>query len=43
MGGQQPNFYGGGGLGTGMSNSLYGQQPQQQMGAYMPRNGSPSY
>ena len=33
MGGQQPNLYGGGGLGTGMSNSLYGQQ-QPQMGAY---------
>lgn len=42
MGGQQPNLYGGGGLGTGMSNSLYGQQ-QPQMGAYMPRNGSPTY
>lgn len=34
MGGQQPNLYGGGGLGTGMSNSLYGQQQQPQMGAY---------
>lgn len=42
MGGQQPNLYGGGGLSTGMSNSLYGQQ-QPQMGAYMPRNGSPTY